>query len=171
MQYLLRIREVNQRSERKDPSDVSRHTAQLWEVDDAQCCGSMISISHSKYCTDPGGEGMYKSSLTLTDIMPKRYQVEAQGNTWPIKCLGESGQGPIIPYWVSIFACRTRHLAQTAVSNKTTPPFRGRMCFVQSPAGLLLCRSHKGLSRKQELVLRRFFHLIISGNQEFIIRS
>ena len=82
---------------------------------------------------------MYKSSLTLTVIVPTRYQVEAQveadGNT-------QSNAGvrvdrrPNIPYWVSISAC-----------NRVSPI---RHVFCAKSAGL---RSHKGLSRKQELVL------------------
>ena len=61
MQCLLSIREVNQCRERKDPSDVSEHTTQFRGVEDMHCCGSMISISHSEYCTDLGGEDTYKS--------------------------------------------------------------------------------------------------------------
>ena len=85
---------------------------------------------------------MYKSSLTLTDIniMPTRYQVEAHGNTCPIKRRGR----PIIPYWVYLHAGQsTWH--KPRIADKTTPHFRERMCFAQSPQGCCCAEAIKVL--------------------------
>ena len=109
----------------------------------------MISISHSEYSTDLGGEDMYKSLLTWTVIMPKRYQVEAQGNTCPIKRRGESGQGANHTVLGMYICMQDKVLGTNHVSPIRQPHLSESAC--------MFC--HKGLSRKEELVLLWFFYL------------